>query len=222
MDLRKMFAPRITQAILLAACFLFTIMTSGTALATAASPGDAADRSVFYGKVTAVDGNSITVAIATWDKPQGFGQRENGDGALGGQNGAPGSNDPSGAAQPGGSASQGGRRNIADSLTFTGETVTVQITDSIALTKQDTQADWNKEAPNTPDPAAADLSQGNNPSGSQRPQGMMPMGQGPGFTGVEATLQDITVDCIVILTYQTSTQALLSVHILSTPQAAGE
>lgn len=220
--MKKLFAPRIMQAIMLAACFLFSIMTSETALATAASPGDAADRSVFYGKITAVDGNSITVAIATWAVPEGFGQRKNGDGTPSGQNGVPGSNDPSGTVQPGGSAPQGGRRNIADSLTFTGESVTVQITDSIDLTKQDTQEDWNKEAQNTPDPAAADLSQGNNPSGSQRSQGMMPMGQGPGFTGVEATLQDITVDCIVVLTYQTSTQALLSVHILSTPQAEGE
>ena len=220
--LKKVFAASAIQAVMLAACFLFTIMASGTALATAQSPVDETDRSVFYGKVTAVDGNSITVAIATWTMPDGFKPRENGDGTLGGQNGAPGGNDPASTVRPDGSVPQGGRRNFADNLTFTGESVTVQITGSIALTKQDTQADWNKEAPNPPGQAATDGSQGNNPSGSQRPQGTMVMGQGPGFTGVDAALEDITVDSIVVLTYQTSTQALLSVHILSTPQAEGE
>jgi hypothetical protein len=115
-------------------------------------------------------------------------------------------------------APNGGRRNFADNLTYTGETVTVQITDGIALTKQGSQADWEKEAPNSPGPAATDGGQGNNPSDTQRPQGAMQMGQGYGFVGVKATLEDITVDCIVVLTYQTSTQALLSVHILSAQQ----
>jgi hypothetical protein len=221
--MKKLFVPRMLQAILLAACFLFTIMIMGTALGAAESSGDETDRSVFYGKVTAIDGNSITVAIAALTMPEGFGQRENGGAEFNGQNGTPGGNNPPSTTQPDGSASQGmvpngGRRNIADNLTFTGEAVTVQITDNIVLTKQGPQTDWDKEAQNSPDPAATDGSQGNNPTGTQRPQGSTSMGQGPGFMDEEATIEDITVDSIVVLTYQTSTQALLSVHILSTPQ----
>lgn len=224
--MKKLFVPRMWQAILLAACFLLTVMTTGTALATAES-GDDTDRSIFYGKVTAVSGNSITVAIATLTMPEGFGQRDNEGDSFNGQNSAPGGNSSTITVQPDGSAPQGmmpqgGRRSFADNLTYTGESVTVQITGDIVLTKQGSQEDWGKEAPNPPDPAAMNSGQGNNPFDSQRPQGAMIVGQGPGFMSEEASLEDITVDCIVVLTYQTSTQELLSLHILSTPQTAGE
>jgi hypothetical protein len=219
---KKLFLPSMRKAFLLAVCILFTVTSTGTAFATAESEGDETDRSVFYGKVTAVDGNSITVAVATLDMPGGFGQRANGDAASNGQSGVQGGSNPSGTEQPGGETVPGGRRNFANNLTFTGESVTVQITDGIVLTKQGTQADSNMGAPNPQGQDAMGGNQGNAPAGSPRPQGTAPMRQGPGFAGEEATLEDITVDSIVVLTYQTSTQALLSVHIFSTLQTAGE
>jgi hypothetical protein len=220
--MKKVLVPNTKQALLLAVCFLFTFMTIGAALATAESTGTETDRSVFFGKVTAVDGNSITVAIATMTMPEDFGKNGNRGGSPNGQNGTPGSNDPNSKAPANGNAPQGSGRSFADTLTYTGESVTIQITDSIALTKQGSPAEPNKNAPNPPDAAKTDGSQRNNNMGSQGPQGTMPAGQGPGFTGEEAALEDITVDSIVVLTYQTSTQTLLSVHILSMPQAAGK
>lgn len=221
--MKKPLVPHLWRPLLLAACCLFTFVALGPSAAAAESTGAEADRSIFYGEVTAVDGNGITIAIATLDFQGGFRQRGNGDGTFTGQNSVPDGDTPSSTTQPDGGAPQsltpgGGRMNFAGNLTFTGESVTGQITGDIVLTKQA----WDMGASNPPDTATNDGGQGNNPTNPQRPQGAMPMGQRFGFMGEEAFLEDITVGCIVVLTYRTSTQTLLSIHIISSPQSAGE
>lgn len=192
-------------ALLLAVCFLFTVPVLSAALASAA--GEQTDRSVFYGQVTAISGTSVTIAIGTVTMPE-IPAQDSSNGQSDSQNGAP----------------QGGTMgNMLDSFTPTGESVTVQITDAVTLTKQGGQGMDGQQ----PDAfSGANAQAGGQQNGSQaggQPQSTPPAngerGQGGmsfGGRGETAALSDLTVGSYVILTYQTSTQALLSVYILGT------
>lgn len=181
----------------------------GSALAQTAQNQN--DQTVVFGKVTAIGVNSIMVATAAMAMPDGTRQRD--------QNQA--------TPAPGENRDQGGRGNFQDRLTYTGETVTVQITSDVTLTKQgerqpDTtsgatlNAGQDGQQPQGTPPVDAQNGQngqqGNLPSGAPQGGFMMGfMGQGD-----PATMADITIGSIVVLTYQASTNKLLSVFILNT------
>ena len=180
------------------------------------------DRSIFFGKLTQIDGDYVTIAIGTMDLPQ-----IPDSGNANGQNNAQSGNPP---AQ--GEGQRQGGRNYLSNLTLTGELVTVQITSAVTLTKQGAwperqgaDATFGTTVPQDGGPG-----QGNAPA---RPEGTPPASDSQqqsrqgGFGGMyganmfggeTATFSDLAVDAIVMLTYQTSTQALLSVHILSLPE----
>lgn len=198
------------------AAALALFFTSTALPAMAQTTADQTDRSIFFGKVTQIDGEYVTIAIGTLDIPQMPAQ-----GADGSQNSLPQGNPPSGGSQ------QRGGRNFLNSLTMTGELVTVQITESVALTKQGERPEGQGAVQQD-----SEQGQGNTPA---RPEGTPPAdrrngqwerGQGS-FNGLgmfgggeAATLNDLTVEAVVMLTYQTSTQALLAVHIFSLPETS--
>ncbi len=193
----------------------------------AETTGEQTDRSIFFGKVTQIDGDYVTVAIATMDMPQMPDQ-----GNAGGQS----SNGQSGNPPAGNDGQQRGGWNFAGSLTLTGELVTVQITNAVTLTKQGARPEGQGTMPGSGDAGQQGGRQGQDSQGNapSRPEGTPPAGgdrqweRGQGgfggfnmFSGGEAaTFSDLTVDAIVMLTYQTSTQALLAVHIFSVPEAS--
>lgn len=191
--------------------------------ALAESSSEQNDRSIFFGKVTQIDGDYVTIAIGTMDMPQ---MPENG--TANGQNNAQNGNPP---AQ--GDVQRQVGRNFLNNLTLTGEQVTVQITSAVTLTKQGVRPEGQgaDATSGATVPQNGEQDQGNAPA---KPEGTPPAGdnnqqrgQG-GFGGMgganmfasgeTATLSDLAADTIVMLTYQTSTQALLSVHILSLPE----
>lgn len=199
------------------------MLTAACALPAMAETAGQTDRSIFFGKVTQIDGDYVTIAIGTMDAPQMPDQ-----GSAGGQNNAQGGNPPAG-----NDGQRRGGRDFSGSLTLTGELVTVQITDAVTLTKQGARPEGQgvDAASGATAQQGGEQGQGNAPS---RPEGTPPAGgdgqwergQG-GFGGFNmlgggeaAVLSDLTVDAVVILTYQTSTQALLAVHIFSAPEAS--
>ncbi len=192
-------------ALLLAVCFLFTVPVLSAALAGTAA--EQTGRSVFYGQVTAINGTNVTIAIGTVTMPE-IPAQDSSNGQGGSENGAP----------------QGGAMgSLLEGFTPTGESVTVQITDAVTLTRQGGPG-MDGQHPDASSGATAQAGgqqNGNQPGG--RTQGTLPAngergqgGMGVGGWGETAALSDLAVGSYVLLTYQTSTQALLSVYILST------
>lgn len=186
------------------AVLVSVLMVCSLSAAMAQNAGGQEDRSVFYGQVTAIDGASVTIAIGTVSVPQMPAQGGNSGGQ---QNGAP---------------RGGGMGGLADSFAPTGEYVTVMITEAVTLTKQGArmqsgQPGEGRGAQPQGTPPAGNLPQGTPPAGGDG--GNRPEGMGFGGQGEAAALSDLEVGSYVILTYQTSTQALLSVHILGSSGA---
>lgn len=130
----------------LIAAGLFTFTACSQQTAAAAQTASGADsqaqggqiqngQTAIYGKVTAVDGSKITLALGTFNR----GERQ--DGASG-SGSAPQGSRPAGSSRRGavsGSGGQNGRPGggqMADLLTMTGESKTIEITDTDILTKQ--------------------------------------------------------------------------------------
>lgn len=191
---------RAGTAAFLALSLLVTGFGGGALAQTAQNQND---QTIVFGKVTSIGTDSIIVATATMTMPDGAGQQD-----LNKATPAPGDN-----------KDQGNRGNFADRLTYTGETVTVQITSDVTLTKQGdyagtgAMANAGQQPQGTPPANAQGGQQGNPPSGDGQRGGMGFMGQGD-----PATMADIAIGSIVVLTYQTSTNKLLSVFIMKTSQ----
>lgn len=132
--------------------------TAGETSQTASAAADSSGKTEIFGKVTAIDGSKITLALGTMghgsgqaggQKRQGTSSGEGG-GAPGGKNGAApqggqnansggGGNLPSGSETPSSpnSAGKGAPRGMGGSMiTLTGETTTITVSDSSILKKR--------------------------------------------------------------------------------------
>ena len=205
----------------LAAAMMLLALTLITP-AMAQSGSEQNDRSIFFGKVTQIDGDLVTVAIGNVEMPQMPDQSSAG-GQDGTQNTAPPvQND----------GQRRGGSNFLENMTLTGELVTVQITDTVALTKQGARPEGQGADGTYGGNAQQNGKQSQPPNQDNQPQGTLPAdgangrvrGQG-GFGmfggGEEAVLSDLSVGDVVMLTYQTSTQALLAVHIFAAAENTG-
>jgi len=204
----------------LATALMLLLSTLATP-ALAQSGTEQNDRSIFFGKVTQIDGDYVTIAIGTMDMLQ-MPDSGNANGQSNAQSGNPPAQDDE---------QRKGGRDFLNNLTLTGELVTVQIAGAVTLTKQGARPEGQgaDATSGATVPKNGEQGQGDAPA---RPEGTPPAGdsnQQRGFGGMggpnmfgggeTATLADLTADAIVMLTYQTSAQALLAVHILSLPEA---
>lgn len=152
--------------------------------------------STFYGQVTAIDGTKITLALGTLFQPSG---------QFGGQNpeSRPTGTIPDGS-MPQGSLPSGETRpdRSFDILTLTGESKTIVVEDISILTKIDMSIGLpgslpgNKSEPNT---TAETTSSENVPS----------------LSGEAATLADITIGSILMVTLDAESGKMTSVQIIS-------
>lgn len=166
------------------------------------------DQDVVYGKVTAVDGSKITIALGTLN----FQER----GRSGGSESRPGGTS-SGNGQESGRQSAGsrssGQKNFSSLLTLTGESKTITISDASALKKQEmSRGDHNRTGSGAPS--------GSKPSGSGAPSGTAPSGEGKRGGEAQtsqASLSDVKVGDILKVTTQKSDGKLVSVMIMGEP-----
>ena len=192
---------------LLAACVLSLAACSKDASPQRNDGGESvpADQTVLYGKVTAVDGGKITLALGTM--PQGergggnasggarSGDRRPESGASGGFRGRSGNESGSSRAFRGSSGPAGGGfRNPAELLTLTGETKTITITDESILS-----GTGSRERPSGPREGLSPQSaESGGSSGSQ----------------AKVSLSDITVGSVLRVACRTGDQTPVSVMIL--------
>lgn len=191
---------------LLAACVLSLAACSKDASPQGNDGGESipADQTVLYGKVTAVDGSKITLALGTM--PQGergggnaSGGARSGDrpesSASGGFRGRSGNESGSSRAFRGSSVPAGGGfRNPAELLTLTGETKTITITDESILS-----GTGSRERPSGPREGLSPQSaESGGSSGSQ----------------AKVSLSDITVGSVLRVACRTGDQTPVSVMIL--------
>jgi len=188
----------------MAACLMNLAACSGNAgtvqqqgaLATQSN----ANETTIYGKVTAVDGDKITLALGTMENDRSAGQsggRPSGDMPSGDiPSGAKPSGDmPSvGAARSGGMPAGGGGFG---ELTLTGESKAIEITDTGILKK------FDRGEMDNPDKSA-----------TASPDTSFSQGGAPSMNASSASLSDIEMGSILKVTYQTSDQKLLSVTIM--------
>ncbi len=174
--------------------------TSTAAVSSVTSSAAVTDQSTIYGKVTAVNGTKVTLALGTLNQsagtvsgsnnaPQGNPPAKPGDNQQGSTTGnsngtASGSNDA-----PQGTPPSGGPGSAAN-LVLTGATKTITISDTSVLSKQSAQA----------------------PGGSGTASGSS---SGSVSSGNAASLTDIAVGSVLKVTYQTASEALVSVQIMS-------
>ncbi|HEX3039222.1 MAG TPA: right-handed parallel beta-helix repeat-containing protein [Caproiciproducens sp.] len=200
--------------------------TSTAASSSVTSSAATADQSTIYGKVTAVNGTKVTLALGTLNQsaetapgsnnaPQGNppakpddnqqGNTAGNGGTTSGSNNAPQGTPPakpgdnqqgsttgdsaSGSNAPQGTPPSGGPGNAAN-LVLTGATKTITIADTSVITKQSMEA----------------------PGGSGTVSGSS---SGSASSGNAASLTDIAVGSILKVTYNASSDALVSVQIMS-------
>lgn len=125
-----------------------------TSQAASAESGSSSAKNEIFGKVTAVDGSKITLALGTMGRGfgNGTGQRRQGvsSGESGGRNGtAPqggqnansggGENPPAGSGNPGSQNSSGKNapRGMGGMITLSGETTTITVSDSSVIKKME-------------------------------------------------------------------------------------
>lgn len=229
---------RIAAGLLIAAnIFTFTACSQQTA-STTAQTADSNGQTTIYGKVTAVDGAKITLALGTFGNQRSgqqgdpSGSRSNtqqGNRPNDGGNGQSGSGSGNeGNAQRGqGNASRSGNTSRqgmpqngwqGEELTLTGETKTITISDAGVLTRGG---------------FAGGRGQGNGQRGAPDAQNGTPDQSAPAVTNTAAntvssaestvdgsntqksvSLSDITVGTILRVTYETSGEKLISVQIM--------
>ncbi len=209
---------------LLIAANIFTF-TACSQQSTAASPqaaGTANGQTTIYGKVTAVDGAKITLALGTFNRSGG---RTNGASGSGNnsQQGAPQNGGNNGGRQgstSGSGSGQGAPQNGwqgGNMLTLTGESKTITISDTSVLTRQG-QGGFNGRG----------RGQGNGQSGASGTKSGAPAvtnttantassaesAVSGANTQKSVSLSDITIGTILRVTYETSGEKLVSVQIM--------
>jgi len=172
---------------------------SGTETTSAART----DENIIYGKVTAISGTKITVAVGTvnqrGEKPQNMpsgsgdsGEQTTGSAAESGsmpQGTPPGGNNSSGGAQ--GTPPSGG---MGDLLTLTGESKTITVSDSVTITKQSMRGNFGGNPYSQNNTTDATSSKSDN----------------------SAAITDISVGSILKITYKTGTGTVASIEIIET------
>ena len=184
----------------LAACSQQSTNTQGMQQGAAQTNSN---ETTIYGKVTAVDGEKITLALGTMAN----GGNKNGEGPGGNgepSGNMPSGNMPSGNGTPSGNMPSGGGQGGFGELTLTGESKTIEITDTGILKKFDMGSGRPSESAGT----------NSGTSGQQRSQRSMGTSS--------AALSDITVGSTLKVTYKTSDQKLLSVTIMGSGTAGAQ
>ncbi len=204
----------------LAACSSQTTAASTTA-SQSASQQSADNQTTVYGKVTAVDGSKITLALGTLNRGEGGGRQESGKGqgdASGSeQKGNPPSKDDTAS---GGNNSEGknqkqpgsGGEGGFEMLTLTGETKSITISDESILTRQSMRG--NRQTPDgkTEQGTGSTASSAGDTSNTYSTKGVKNTNRND--SGESASLSDITVGSVLKVTSETGTDQLVSVQIL--------
>ena len=204
----------------LAACSSQTTAASATA-AQSASQQSADNQTTVYGKVTAVDGSKITLALGTLNRGEGGGRQESGKGQGGAsgseQKGNPPSKDNTAS---GGDNSEGknqrqpgsGGEGGFEMLTLTGETKTITISDESILTRQSMRG--NRQTPDgkTEQGTGSTASSAGDTSDTYSTKGVK--NTNGNESGESASLSDITVGSVLKVTSETGTDQLVSVQIV--------
>ncbi|MBE6830620.1 MAG: hypothetical protein E7519_10455 [Ruminococcaceae bacterium] len=205
----------------LAACSSQTTAASTTA-SQSASQQSVDNQTTMYGKVTAVDGSKITLALGTLNRGEGGGRQESGKGQGGAsgseQKGNPPSKDDTAS---GGNNSEGKNQKQPDSggeggfemLTLTGETKTITISDESILTRQSMRG--NRQTPGggkTEQGTGSTASSAGDTSDTYSTEGVK--NTNGNESGESASLSDIIVGSVVKVTSETGTDQLVSVQIL--------
>ncbi|TQI66210.1 hypothetical protein [Clostridium sp. KNHs216] len=204
----------------LAACSSQTTTASATAAQSASQQG-ADNQTTVYGKVTAVDGSKITLALGTLNRGEGGGRQESGKGQGGAsgseQKGNPPSKDNTAS---GGDSSEGknqrqqgsGGEGGFEMLTLTGETKTITISDESILTRQSMRG--NRQTPDgkTEQGTGSTASSAGDTSDTYSTKGVK--NTNGNESGESASLSDITVGSVLKVTSETGTDQLVSVQIL--------
>lgn len=186
---------------------------SSQALAQADQQGSASsaasDQDAVYGKVTAVDGSKITIALGTLNF-----QERGGSGGSRPQGTSSGSGQAVGSKPVGSRPSgnqQGQRGNFSNLLTLTGKSTTITISDASVLKKQEMPTGGGRNRTDSGAPSGAE------PSGSGTPSGTAPSGggnHGGEAKTSQASLSDVKTGDILKVTTQKSDGKLVSVLIM--------
>lgn len=183
----------------------------------------ASDQDVVYGKVTAVDGSKITIALGTLNF-----QERGGSGGSRPQGTSSGSGQEAGSRPAGSRPSgnqQGQRGNFSNLLTLTGKSTTITISDASVLKKQEMSTGGGRNrtdsgAPSGTAPSGSGAPSGTAPTGSGTPSGTAPSGggnHGGEAKTSQASLSDVKTGDILKVTTQKSDGKLVSVLIMGEP-----
>jgi hypothetical protein len=166
---------------------------------TAALTGSTDSSSGFYGKVTAIDGSKITLALGTLSQPGG-----QPNGTIPKDGNQPSGTIPQGRQQPSGTIPQGRQQpgGLSDMLTLTGESKIFTIGDTTVISRMSMQRPGGQGPGGRP-------GTGTTASGASTDSTV-------GATLATATLADITVGCILKFTFDENSNLLTSVQILNT------
>ena len=202
---------RVAAGLLIAANLFAFTACSQQAVSASPTSSSANGQTTIYGKVTAVDGEKVTLALGTFNQRGGGRSGSNsGDGSAVRQGTPP--NKRKNSTQQGAgseiknSTGQGNTPNGgwgANMLTLTGESKTITISDSSILTKGNmrgfgTMGGGRGNGQNRPTSSTSDSSAQNTPSVTKT-----------------ASLSDITIDTILKVTYEISSGKLVSVQIIN-------
>lgn len=144
-----------------------------------------------YGKVTAVNGTKVTIALGTMNTPSGTKPTGTPDEAK--PTGTPSEAKPTGA--PSETKPSGALGDAGELLTLTGKSITINISDSGILTKRN--ADAGNEKPD-------DSTSTSNSSAKVT----------PGISGSTAAISDIVKGSILKVTYKGTIDSLVAVEIM--------
>ena len=180
---------------------------------TAASTAADANQTTVYGKVTAINGSSISLAIGTLNARTAMGTPPDTAGGTGTDTGTGTSTDTDTTAAAGTGSQTPGTPPASmgiDLLTLTGESIDITVTGSTVYTSQTTPGAGDQTAAAAPaaTTAAASTSAGSTATAATTV---------PAATAAAAavTLSDISVDTVLQVTYTTSTSEALSVSIIT-------
>ena len=180
---------------------------------TAASTAADANQTTVYGKVTAINGSSISLAIGTLNARMAMGTPPDAVGGTGTDTGTGTSTATDTTAAAGTGSQTPGTPPASmgiDLLTLTGDSIDITVTGSTVYTSQTTPGAGDQTAAAAPaaTTAAASTSAGSTATAATTV---------PAATAAAAaaTLSDISVDTVLQVTYTTSTSEALSVSIIT-------
>jgi len=189
-------------ALLLAvACVLSFSACSKQSSSTEAVSNEAttttSNQTTIYGKVTAIDGTKVTLALGTMNTRPAHSGAATSTAQPSGTPSAP----PSGGDGTASQAPPSGNHEGQSALTLTGKTKTITISDTSILKKESipTAGNWDKQS--------------NSKSSTDTSKNSDTTRQAPTMTTTSAALSDVTVGTIVKVTYETSGEKLVSVII---------